>query len=239
MRTNNTNWDEYFFALAMVCASRSKDPSTVNGAVISDNQNVVRGLGYNGFLRGLQDVPEHWDNRPEKYRRVVHAERNAILNSSGSVKGCKMHIWSSRDYFSCEECATEIIQAGISEVHFIKVAESDTNDWGFNSAKGLFDECKVKVFMHPEIDETVLLDKLGCMRGSSMIQNLRGKCDEWVAQFMVQKIFPLMEYRPDKWGISVTIPDGALLETLTSAEYQAVKDFMKRNHPQCVDFFKG
>lgn len=164
MRTHNTNWDEYFFALAMVCASRSKDPSTVNGAVISDNLNVVVGMGYNGFLRGLQDVSEHWDDRPEKYRRVIHAERNAILNANGPVRGCKMHIWSSKDYFSCEECATEIIQAGISEVHFIRVTESDSNDWGFNSSKGLFKECGVKVFLHPEVKEGVLLDKLSSMK---------------------------------------------------------------------------
>jgi len=238
MRTNNTDWNEYFFALAMVCASRSKDPNTTNGSVIVNDKNVIVGMGYNGFLRGLDDVEEHWNNRPEKYRRVFHAERNAIANANGSVEGCRMYVWSSRDYFCCEECASEIIQNGIKEVHFIRVAGSDDNNWGFNSAKGLFEECKVSICMHPEIDETVILDKVGSQKGSSLIADLTAMRDRWVEQLIVNRLVPLMIFSASNWGLSVTIPREVLETELNSSEYKAVEEYISRNRKNCIDFFR-
>jgi len=69
---------------------RSKDKSTHVGAVVVDDLNIVRSMGYNSFVRGINDdVPERQE-RPEKYFWFEHAERNAIYNSQLSLRGCRM-----------------------------------------------------------------------------------------------------------------------------------------------------
>jgi dCMP deaminase len=110
---NSEKWDRRFLKLAELVASWSKDPSTRVGAVIVDDLRLVRGLGYNGFPRGIED-----DNRLKeketKYPLVVHAEANAILNSNGSVRGCGLY----STQIPCHECCKLIIQAGIRWVAF-------------------------------------------------------------------------------------------------------------------------
>jgi dCMP deaminase len=105
-------WDVRFMELARFVAQWSKDPSTKVGAVIVDAQRRVRGIGYNGFPRGVEDSLSRLEDREEKLRRVVHAEANAILNSS-STEGCTIYVWP---LFSCSTCAGLIIQAGIQRV---------------------------------------------------------------------------------------------------------------------------
>ena len=45
-----------FFGIAKVTALRSKDNSTVNGAVIVNKHNRIIGVGYNGMPDGLYDT---------------------------------------------------------------------------------------------------------------------------------------------------------------------------------------
>ena len=58
-----------------------------------------------------------------KYAFVVHAELNAILNSSRPVEGCTIYV----SLFPCNECAKAIIQSGIKAVYYEsdKYADSD------------------------------------------------------------------------------------------------------------------
>lgn len=109
-------WDECFMQIAKVIAKRSKDPSTQVGAVIVNSENVVYGLGYNGFPRGIKSEDLPWDREggvlETKYAYVCHAEENAIYNSNGSVKGCKIYC----SLFPCNECTKALIQNGIVEV---------------------------------------------------------------------------------------------------------------------------
>ncbi|HSL40652.1 MAG TPA: cytidine deaminase, partial [Desulforhopalus sp.] len=51
-RQNYLSWDEYFMAVALLSAQRSKDPSTQVGACVANDQNKIVGVGYNGFPRG-------------------------------------------------------------------------------------------------------------------------------------------------------------------------------------------
>lgn len=106
-------WPSRFLALAIHVSSWSKDPSTQVGAVIFDAKRRVRGLGYNGFPRGVADTTERYIDRPVKYSMVVHAEANAILNAIGSVEGCFL----VSTFPPCAECAKLIIQAGIKAVY--------------------------------------------------------------------------------------------------------------------------
>lgn len=125
MRKDYINWDEMFFFIAFVAAMRSKDPSTQCGACISRDNRPV-GVGYNGLVAGFKDSPEIWE-REEKKKYIMHAERNAIINSRMSdFKDCHMYIWTSnpRVYLPCDECARTIVQWRIPNVHILQYPES-------------------------------------------------------------------------------------------------------------------
>ena len=162
-RENYLTWDEYFMAIAKLSAMRSKDPSTQVGACIVDKNNRILSIGYNGAPNGYNDDIFPWDmegNELEtKYPYVVHAERNAILNYRGSRKdfeGAKIYV----DLFPCNECAKEIIQAGISEVIYLSDKYANTNS--VIASKRLFDACGVSYHELKDIKKkevTLLLTK--------------------------------------------------------------------------------
>lgn len=117
-RHDYISWDECFMRMANVIAERSKDPSTQAGAVIVNQNNVVVGIGYNGFPRGIDSDKFPWDREggflETKYAYVCHAEENAIYNANASVKEGKTYC----TLFPCNECAKTLIQNGITEVIF-------------------------------------------------------------------------------------------------------------------------
>jgi len=120
-RKDSISWDECFMRMAHVIAERSKDPSTQNGAVVATPDNVVVGLGYNGWPRGIDVDALPWEREggfeETKYAYVCHAEENAIYNANRQTKGDKLYATLS----PCNECAKTIIQNGIKEV----IYESD------------------------------------------------------------------------------------------------------------------
>jgi len=127
-RDDYISWDEYFMGIAMLSAKRSKDPSTQVGACIVDKDNKVVGIGYNGFPIGCSDDNLPWEKQAEntnltKYPYVVHAEANAILNSTKDLHGARIYV----DLFPCNECAKLIIQSGIKEVVFLSDKYKDTD----------------------------------------------------------------------------------------------------------------
>jgi len=128
-RDNYISWDECFMRMAHVIADRSKDPSTQAGATIVDEHNVVKGLGYNGWPRGIkqEDLPWERDGQlPEtKYAYVCHAEENAVYNASAPVRGCKIYC----TLYPCNECAKTLIQNGITEVIFESDKYHDQPVW--------------------------------------------------------------------------------------------------------------
>lgn len=125
-REDILDWDEYFMAMAHLAAFRSKDPNTQVGACIVNEDKRVAGLGYNGFPRGCQDDEYSWEREGSfletKYPYVVHAELNAILNSTQNLKNCTIYV----SLFPCNECAKAIIQAGIRTVVYDSDKYRDT-----------------------------------------------------------------------------------------------------------------
>ena len=117
MRDWDSKWDHRFLEMAKLVASWSKDPSTKVGAVIVDEDKRVRGVGYNGFPTGVQDIDGRLEDREKKYKFIVHAEQNAILNSDLSTM---LYARTGTLYctmFPCAGCAKVIIQCGaISEL---------------------------------------------------------------------------------------------------------------------------
>ena len=143
-RKDFLSWDEYFMAVAKLSAMRSKDPHTQVGACIVSNDNRILSIGYNGAPNGFNDEKFPWGREGNpletKYLCVVHAERNAILNYRGSRKdleNSKIYV----DLFPCNECAKEIIQAGIKEVVYLSDKYADTDET--IASKKLLDSCNV------------------------------------------------------------------------------------------------
>ena len=112
------NWTQYFMGVAKLSAFRSKDPNTQVGACIVNEANKIVGVGYNGLPWGCED--------------------NAILNSTGQLKGCRIYV----SLFPCHECVKAIIQSGISEIVYeddkYKGTDSD------RAAKRMLDAAGVK-----------------------------------------------------------------------------------------------
>ncbi len=109
------NWDEYFMSMAKLAAKRSKDPNTQVGACIINEDNIIIGMGYNGMPKGIDDeFPWTREGDDNKYKYVIHAEANAILNAIKNLKDSTIYV----SLFPCNDCAKMIAQSGIKKVVF-------------------------------------------------------------------------------------------------------------------------
>lgn len=117
-RTGVLDWDDTYMRLAHdIAVFRSKDPCTQVGAFITTRDHKPLSMGYNGAPRGWDDDEFPWgkgnpSDLDNKYKFVVHAERNAILNAPGGAASLHDGIMYVT-LFPCSECAKEIAQIGI------------------------------------------------------------------------------------------------------------------------------
>ena len=153
---NTERWLRRFMDLAEHISTWSKDPSTKIGAIIVNRDKVIVGAGYNGFPRKVADYDHRYASREEKYRMIIHAEMNAILNASASVKNCSLFTWP---LMPCSRCATMVIQAGITEIYY----PNFPLDHPMNEAKSRWAEdsiYSVQMFKEAGV-RTVLVDSSG------------------------------------------------------------------------------
>ena len=153
-REDYLSWDDYFMCVAVLSAKRSKDPSTQVGACIVSPERRIVGIGYNGFPNGCSDDALPWERCHEdplqtKYPYVCHAEMNAILNSSGDVRGCTIYV----DLFPCNECAKLIIQSGISKIVYLSDKYHD--DWKMQASRKLLEMADVVCQAHDPATKSV------------------------------------------------------------------------------------
>lgn len=158
-RTDVLSWEDTFMSIASVVRLRSKDPSTQVGACIVSSDKRILSVGYNGAPNRFDDEAFPWSRDNEdaletKYPYVVHAERNAILNFRGSLREFE-DATVFVTHFPCNECAKEIVQAGVREVVYLKNAKDDT--WEVIASKRIFTETGVK-FRQIEPGPTVNVD---------------------------------------------------------------------------------
>ena len=116
----------------------SKDPRTKVGALILRADGTPVSWGYNGFPRGITETPDLWKNREEKYKRVLHAESNAIEFARESLEGTTIFC----SLFPCSNCAARIVQSGITRVVFM---DEPREDLGAAAAFEMFQQAKVQV----------------------------------------------------------------------------------------------
>lgn len=119
-------WDRRFLDLAKLVATWSKDPSTKVGAVIVDGLKRVKGIGFNGFARGITDNPDLLGDRNAKLNRIIHAEINAVLNATPNLEDCTIYLTIP----PCNACASFLIQAGIKRIVWYKPSDELVKRWG-------------------------------------------------------------------------------------------------------------
>jgi dCMP deaminase len=138
------SWDEWLLGLAEYISTRSKDPSTKCGAVIVRPDNTITATGYNGFPRNIDDAAHLLLNREEKYKRMIHAEMNALDNARERLTGCTLY---THPFLTCERCAVHVIQAGIVKVVAPPPSLEALERWhhSFTLARTLYREAGIKV----------------------------------------------------------------------------------------------
>jgi len=138
------SWDDYFMTMVYLVSTRSMDEHTKVGSVIVNDLNVVMSVGYNSFVRGINDeVPER-QIRPEKYFWFEHAERNAIYNAGRNLRGCRMYT----NGVPCMDCSRGVVQVGIKEVIVDKTWNEDNRSkWQTHAKRTLemFSEAGVAI----------------------------------------------------------------------------------------------
>ena len=147
---NHITWDEYFMGVASLSAKRSKDPNTKVGACVVNEDKRIIGIGYNGFPMGCSDQVFPWGKTDDnylktKYPYVVHAEPNAILNCTSSLKNSTLYV----TLFPCNECAKLIIQAGIK--HVIYGDDKYHNEDSSKASRAMFDAANVTYTKMPKV----------------------------------------------------------------------------------------
>lgn len=139
-------WDVRFLELAKHISSWSKDPSTQVGAVAVKDRRILA-TGYNGFPRGVADLPGRLENRNEKYLRTVHAEANAIAQAAKnaiSLADADIYVWP---FIPCSSCCTLLIQAGIRRVVVPNTTIPDRWEESFNMSQAMFSEVGIDLIV--------------------------------------------------------------------------------------------
>lgn len=129
--------------VASLSALRSKDPNTQVGACLVNQDKRIIGIGYNGLPQLLSDDLFPWgkdgDFENTKYPYVVHAEANAILNATQSLKGASCYV----TLFPCHECTKLLIQSGVKELVYLDNKYEDSAS--FRAAKKMLDAANITV----------------------------------------------------------------------------------------------
>lgn len=140
-------WNMRFLEMARMVGLWSKDPSTQVGAVIVDDDRRVISLGYNGFPKGVADN-NRLEDRKEKYKMIVHAERNALLFANVSVKDATIFTYP---FMPCPVCTGMIIQSGIQRVVSL---QTDNLRWqqDFEISRKMLEEAEIDLVEYEKIE---------------------------------------------------------------------------------------
>ena len=121
-------WDRRFIRIAKEVSTWSKDPSKKIGCIAVKDRRIIA-TGFNGFPKGIADLPDRLNDRDLKYRYVVHAEMNCIYNATHygmSLEGSTMYIYGLP---VCSECAKGIIQSGVKRVVWKAMMDKIPTRW--------------------------------------------------------------------------------------------------------------
>ncbi|MBM4229161.1 MAG: dCMP deaminase family protein [Gammaproteobacteria bacterium] len=138
------SWDQRFLDLAKHISAWSKDPSTQVGAVAVRDRRILA-TGYNGFPRGVADLPGRLRDRNEKLMRTVHAEANIVAQAARnavSLNGATVYVWP---FLPCNSCGTLLIQAGVKRVVAPDIEIPDRWVDSFEMSRAMFKEAGLEL----------------------------------------------------------------------------------------------
>lgn len=139
-----SKWDIRFLALAEHISKWSKDPTTQVGCVIADHNNVVIGMGFNGFPQGSKDEQEILLNRDRKRLRTIHAEMNALHFATKSIEGARIYV----THHPCAACTANLLQHKPGAIIIPKLTNTPLGeDWKLSIAESklMLEEHDVKL----------------------------------------------------------------------------------------------
>ena len=125
MLVDRPSWDEYFFKITDLVATRSTCLRREVGAILVRDRRILS-TGYNGAPQGLPHCLEvgclrEAENIPSGQRhelcRAIHAEQNAIIQAARhgiSVVGATLYCTTQ----PCVICTKMLINAGVEKIYF-------------------------------------------------------------------------------------------------------------------------
>lgn len=132
--------DRAWLRIAMVFGmSMSRDPERKIGACIIGDNGRSASFGYNGFARRVTDTVDNWADKDFKNEMVIHAEENALINTSFDVSGGTCYI----PLKPCHRCLSRLVNAHILRVVWL----SGHTPWKYERS-GLFNfitECNPQI----------------------------------------------------------------------------------------------
>lgn len=146
----NKKWVVRFLDMANLVSSWSKDPSSKVGAVVAKEKFIVS-VGFNGFPVGTDDHPHLYEDKEEKYPRIVHAEMNAILSAREDLTGASLYC----THFPCSTCAGAIIQKHIQLVVFPQQNREFIERWStpIKHTLRMFKEVGIRVYQYNQVED--------------------------------------------------------------------------------------
>lgn len=106
------SWQNYFINIAHVVKTRSPDPKTQVGAVlVSMKNNRIISTGYNGLPANCNENI-NWENRPEVYEVILHAELNCLLYAESKFDETILYSTLS----PCKDCIKILAASNIKKI---------------------------------------------------------------------------------------------------------------------------
>jgi dCMP deaminase len=142
-------WDDFYLGLATYVSTKSKDPSTKVGAAIVRPDHSLASVGFNGFPQKMPDHKHLYENREEKYSRIIHGEINAMnFCSDANLHGYCLY---TIPFMPCDRCFVQMVQKGITRFVAPKATAEQLTRWGpaFDRVRLFAKECNVELI---EID---------------------------------------------------------------------------------------
>lgn len=116
---NRPDWAEHALNISRAAALRSEDPYCQVGATVLDADGIVRGVGYNGTVAGVEI---DWSDREARRPYVIHAEANALrFTTPAAVEDGLL----ATTHFPCSTCVLLAGSYGIA-----KIVWELPPDWG-------------------------------------------------------------------------------------------------------------
>lgn len=144
-RFNRSRWIPWFLGMADYIATASKDPSTQIGAIAINQKKQIVSHGYNGFPRNSDDNVDDYLNREIKYKKVLHAEENIILNCENLSRLEDSVVFLTHP--PCMNCLSRLSQVGVATIVCYHPSEQFQSRWNLEESFEYADELGIDLLL--------------------------------------------------------------------------------------------